>query len=250
MHFTHEDIRYSQQIFYALLEKRKLHQEQDKELFHAYHGNELVATLVKEQAEIANCQVERYGSTIYLIPKENNELLGFSKRDLRLRLCRSQATDRDYYLSQFVILTILVEFHDGSGLSSVSREFLRVGDLQNLLTKRLQDGANRLSKEAQQQNGVAYTNMLEAFEALKSDDRGSRKKTTKEGFLYHILIFLQEQELIDYIEVDERIMPTHKLQQFMDYNLLNRNHYDRIKHILEVVENESNESNSDYQSGL
>lgn len=35
-----------------------------------------------------------------------------------------------------------------------------------------------------------------AYEALKSDDKGSHAKTTKEGFLYNILLFLQNRDLL------------------------------------------------------
>ena len=84
--------------------------------------------------------------------------------------------------------------------------------------------------------GLAFINMLEAYEALKSDDRGSRAKTTKEGFIHSILSFLQKQGLIDYIEADEMIKTTKKLDHFMDYNLLNKNNYNRVMRVLGVKE--------------
>ena len=79
--------------------------------------------------------------------------------------------------------------------------------------------------------------MLEAYEALRSDDKGSRAKTTKEGFLHSILVFLQKQGLIEYVEADEMIKTTKKLDNFMDWNLLNQNHYQRVLRVL-GVENE------------
>ena len=75
---------------------------------------------------------------------------------------------------------------------------------------------------------------------VKSDDKGSHAKTTKEGFLYNILLFLQKQGLIEYIERDEMIKTTKKLDSFMDWNLLNQNNYQRVKNILGVIENEQN----------
>ena len=74
--------------------------------------------------------------------------------------------------------------------------------------------------------------MLQAYESLRSSDRGSRQKTTKEGFIFHILRFLQEQGLIEYIEQDEMIKTTKKLDHFMDRNLLNKNNY---QHVLSVL---------------
>ena len=240
MSYQIEEVKLSQQIFYHLLSQRELNEQQDKALYYAYTGNETVMNLVKSQGEIANCVIERYGSSIYLIPKEETEVLGFSKRELKKVLCKSSGTDKDYYLSQFVILTLLVEFYDGQGRSAKGRDFMRVGELQNIIAERLKEGATYYDEEQQQQLGIAYSNMLEAFEALRSDDRGSKQKTTKEGFLHGIFKFLQEQQLIEYIEADEMITTTKKLDQLMDFNLLNQNNYTRVLHVLKEAENESN----------
>ena len=232
MQFSLEEIKTSQQIFYRLLEVRKITEDRDRELYYAYTGMEVIYQLVRQQAAVANCQIERYGDSIYLIPHVDNEILGFSKRELKAKLCRSGATDKDFYLSQFVVLTLLVEFYDSQGASSKSRTFMRVGDLQNLISERLKEGATAYSEDEQADSGIAFSNMLEAFAALKSDERGSRAKTTKEGFLHHIFKFLQDQELIDYIEVDEMIKTTDKLDRFMDFNLLNKNHFHRVLNVL------------------
>ena len=206
-------------------------------LYKAYAEQEEVQNLVKSQGEIADCNVERYGNVIYLIPKEENNFLGFSKAQLKSVLCKSNATDKDYYLSQFVILTLLVEFYDGQGSSSKSREYIRVGELQNSISERLKEGAGN-SLEEEEKAGIAFSNMLEAYEALKSDEKGSRARTTKEGFLYYILTFLQKQGLVEYVEQDEMIKTTKKLDSFMDWNLLNQNNYKRVLRVLGVTEDE------------
>ena len=240
MSYQLEEVKLSQQIFYHLLTHRELSEHQDKALYYAYTSNEVVMNLVKSQGDIANCIIERYGSSIYLIPKEENECLGFSKRELKKALCKSSGTDKDYYLSQFVILTLLVEFYDGQGQSAKGRDFMRVGEIQNIIAERLKEGATYYEEEVQQQVGIAYSNMLEAFEALRSDDKGSKQKTTKEGFLHGIFKFLQEQQLIEYIEADEMITTTKKLDQLMDFNLLNQNNFNRVLHVLKEASDESN----------
>lgn len=178
------------------------------------------------------CNIERYGNVIYLIPKEENNFLGFSKPQLKAVLCKSNGTDKDYYLSQFVILTLLAEFFDGQGSSSKSREYMRVGELQNCISQRLKEGVQNVSEEEEEQKGIAFSNMMEAYEALRSDEKSTRARTTKEGFLYHILMFLQKQGLIEYVEQDEMIKTTRKLDSFMDWNLLNQNNYQRILKVL------------------
>ena len=238
MAYELDDIKTSQEIFYYLLENHELREEEELLLYRAYTEEEEVQNLVKSQGEIAGSTIERYGNVIYLIPKEENNFLGFSKSQLKSALCKSNATDKDYYLSQFVILTLLVEFFDGQGSSSKAREYIRVGELQNLVSGHLKEGAENLDDEQEELAGIAFSNMYEAYEALRSDEKGSRAKTTKEGFLHHILVFLQKQGLIEYVEQDEMIKTTKKLDSFMDWNLLNQNHFQRVLRVLGVAENE------------
>lgn len=238
MAYELDDIKTSQEIFYYLLENHELREEEELLLYRAYTEEEKVQNLVKSQGEIAGSTIERYGNVIYLIPKEENNFLGFSKSQLKSALCKSNATDKDYYLSQFVILTLLVEFFDGQGSSSKAREYIRVGELQNLVSGHLKEGAENLDDEQEELAGIAFSNMYEAYEALRSDEKGSRAKTTKEGFLHHILVFLQKQGLIEYVERDEMIKTTKKLDNFMDWNLLNQNNYQRVLKVLGVAESE------------
>lgn len=238
MAYEAEEIRVSQKIFYYLLEHHELREDEETILYKAYTEEESVQNLVKSQGEIAGSDIERYGNVIYLIPKEENNFLGFSKAQLKNLLCKSNASDKDYYLSQFVILTLLVEFFDGQGSSSKAREYIRVGELLNTISDRLKEGvqnqneANDESQEEKDTAGISFQTMFEAYEALRSDDRGSKAKTTKEGFLHHILMFLQKQGLIEYVEQDEMIKTTRKLDHFMDWNLLNQNHYQRVLRVL------------------
>lgn len=238
MAYELDEIKTSQEIFYYLLEYRQLREEEENILYRAYTEQEAVQNLVKSQGEIANSNIERYGNVIYLIPREENNFLGFSKAQLKAVLCKSNATDKDYYLSQFVILTLLVEFYDGQGSSSKSREYIRVGELLNSISSRLKEGTQNVEGEEEELQGIAFSNMLEAYEALRSDDKGSRAKTTKEGFLHSILVFLQKQGLVEYVEQDEMIKTTKKLDSFMDWNLLNQNNYQRVLRVLGVTKNE------------
>lgn len=237
MAYEIEEIRRSQEIFYYLLEHHELSEEAEEVLYKSYAQKEEIQNLVKSQGELAGSTIERYGNVIYLIPKEENNFLGFSKPQLKAALCKSNATDKDYYLSQFVILTLLVEFFDGQGSSSKTRDYIRVGELQNSITRRLKEGVENAGEDAEE-DGIAFSSILEAYEALRSDEKGSRARTTKEGFLHQVLTFLQKQGLIEYVEQDEMIMTTKKLDNFMDWNLLNQNNYQRVCRVLGVRENE------------
>lgn len=243
MAYKIEDIKKSQEIFYYLLEHHELREEDEQALYKAYTEEEDVQNIVKSQGETASCDIERYGNTIYLIPREENNFLGYSRAELKKELCKSTGTNKDYYLAQFTILTLLTEFFDGEGNSSRAREYIRSGELMNILSERLKEGAS-YEEEHEDEDidtaGISFSDLWHAYEALKSDDKGSRAKTTKEGFIYNLLLFLQRQGLIEYVERDEMIKTTKKLDSFMDWNLLNQNNYQRVKNVLEVVESEQN----------
>ena len=232
MAYEFDEVKISQEIFYYLLEHHELKEEEVPQLYKAYTESESVQNLVKSQGEIADCSVERYRDVIYLIPDTKNRFLGYSKAQLKKELCRSNATDRDYYLVQFSILILLLEFYDGQGSTSKTRDYIRVGELQNSISEHLKEGAEKLDESEQELYGVAYDQMLQAYESLRSDERGSRQKTTKEGFLHHFLRFLQTQGLVEYIEQDEMVKTTRKLDHFMDWNLLNKANYQRVLDII------------------
>lgn len=140
MAYDIECVKNSQKIFYRLLSDGMLDEGTMPELYREYVENEEVMNLVKSQAEIAESVVERYGDTIYIMPAMDNTYLGFSKAELKKELCKSNGTDKDYYLSQFVILTLLVEFYDGQGSRCKSRDFIKLGELQNIISERLKNG--------------------------------------------------------------------------------------------------------------
>ncbi|MBU3216015.1 DUF6063 family protein [Clostridium estertheticum] len=229
MMYNIEDINTSNKIFYYLIQNGELTGEKEKDLFRMYSESEEIMNLVKRQGETCNCKIEKYSGVIYLIPSEDNDFLGYSKGELKKELCKSNCNDKDYYLSQFVILTLLVEFYGSQGKTSKCKYFLKGGELLNIISNRLKENVEKEDlEETQIKTGIAYTNILERFEALKSSDRQTTSRTTKEGFIYTILNFLENQGLINYVPVDDMITTTSKLDNFMDWNILNKNNYQRV----------------------
>ena len=226
MAYEAEMITYSQKIFYYLLCHGALSDLDAgvNDLYRAYVEHEEVMNLVKN-----------------LMPDIDNKYLGFTKADLKKELCKPNATDRDYYLAQFVILTLLAEFYDGQGSTSKSREFLKLGELQNIVSERLKAGL-ALEQEREQDGTNLYTEMYEtvldyksmseAYESLKSVEAGSRSKYTKEGYVSIICNFLDRQGLIIFIPEDEMIKTTAKLDNIMEYKILNKENYARIMETL------------------
>lgn len=227
--YTLDEINDSSQIMYYLLENGQISEERERELFKKYSESENIMTIVKNQATLYKSDVETYNRVIYLIPDVNNDFLGFSKGELKKLLCKSNSNDKDYYLSQFVILTLIVTFYGSQGRTSKNREFLKGWELQNIISEKLKEGLEKSKDENfENEGGIAYTNIYERWEALRSSDKITTQKTTKEGFIINILKFLESQGLINYLDEEDKIYTTKKLDNFMDWNLLNKNNYNRV----------------------
>ena len=68
MAYELDEVTTSQMIFYYLLQNRELREDEETQLYKAYTEDETVMSLVKEQGEVAESNIERYGNVIYLIP--------------------------------------------------------------------------------------------------------------------------------------------------------------------------------------
>ena len=116
-----------------------------------------------------------------------------------------------------------------------------LGELQNLVSERLKAGL-ALEQEREQdgtnlytemyENVLDYKSMSEAYESLKSAETGSRSKYTKEGYVSIIGEFLDRQGLIVFVREDEMIKTTAKLDNVMEYKILNKENYARIMEAL------------------
>lgn len=239
MSYSIDEINISNKIFYYLLKNGEL-KDSEHDLYKSYCENENITELVKNLGEASEVYIKKYGGVVYLIPKEENDFLGYSKGELKKTLCKSGANDKDYYLSQFVILTLLVTFYSSQGITSKCRDYIKVGEFLNIITDKLTEGARRSEDENSNTDGIAFQNILERFEALKSSDKKTTSKTTKEGFVNTILKFLDDQGLIYYIQNDDMIKTTKKLDAFMDWNILNKNNYNRVLKAFGEEEHEQN----------
>ena len=236
MAYNIEDIIKSNEIFYHLLEHHHLTSHANKELYTAFIESEDIQLLVKTLGDTSECEVTRYENVIYLIPRDDNCVLGYSKSELRSIFCKSDSDEYDYYLSLFAILVLMLSFYDGYGVNCKIRDYLNFSDFQNSIGEFLKKGKNRHPNEEDQNSiGLMFSAMSQRYESLRSEDKITKKKTTKEGFLYAILRFLQNQDLIDYISTDEMIKTKPKFDHFMNWNLLDKNNYDHIFGVLKEI---------------
>ena len=224
MGYEIEDIKKSNEIINYLIKNHELKSSDEAELYKTYVESDPIQNLVKTYGEASDCSFVWFGNTIYLMPGANS-VFGYSKAQLKKELCKSTATDIDFYLSEFVIMVLLLEFYDGQGSSSKVRESIRFGALLNSISE-------HLKTDTEDEEMISFASIRELYESLKSDDGKSKARTTKEGFVHYILLFLERQGLIEYIVRDEMIKTTIKLDRMMDYKLLNNENYQQVMNII------------------
>ena len=109
--------------------------------------------------------------------------------------------------------------------------------------------AVRRANTKDQENILDYKSMTEAYQALKSVEEGTRAKYTKEGFVSIICDFLDRQGLIVFVQEDEMIKTTPKLDNIMEYKILNKDNYTAIMEVLRA-EDEQDRENKNFKSEL
>ncbi|WP_026477581.1 DUF6063 family protein [Alkaliphilus transvaalensis] len=232
-----QSISRAMKIYYYLLQNKELSIDDNKELYRYYTEDENIINILSIYAEESDCFIERYNGVIYLLPKEDNQFIGFSKTELKKILCRSNPSYKDFYLSQYIILSVLTTFYNSNGRSSKSRNFIKFGDFMNVISDSLKNASEVDELEGlENKSGMAIRNIYEAWNALKGSDTKTTSKSTKEGIVRGVIKFLDEQKLLEFIEEDDMIKPTPKLDNFMDWNILNRSNYDTIIKAFEEAE--------------
>lgn len=227
-----EDIQKSNEILYYLLEHGSLSINDNYDLYQ-YSNDDNVFHLLKSACESFNGTVERFSGVLYYIPNVDNDVLGYSRTELRKRLCKSDSNNKDYYLSQFVILIMLSLFYSSKSKTSNTRAFLRLGDLINAVSEEFKSFENIVDKEHFEiDSKISLQAILSKWSSLTDVDN-AKVKGTKNGFVLNIISFLEENGLLEYTRDTEVIRVTNKLTDFMDWHILNNSNYKRIEEAFE-----------------
>lgn len=210
-------------IYYFLLKEGELTFENNKELYLDYSDSD-VRSVLEIMARESNVSIERYNQVVYLIPDEENDVLGIKDMDLQ-KVISYDARKIDFYLSQYIITVIILVFYSGKGGFVKSRDFIRLPELEEIITSRLAYANSRKNIEREQEEAaVNITAMYEHWSALQMEEPGKRK--TKYGYIRSVCGFLAKHGLLIYDMVEEDIRPASKFTNLMMYNFLDS---ERIK---------------------
>ncbi len=217
------------EIVYYLLDKGELSINDHKEFYLAY-GDKEVQQAIDEIAESFKVIIRRYNHVIYLMPKEENEVIGMKMQDLR-GIAGSMTTNITAYLSMYIMTLFLQLFYNGVGESLKTRDYVSIREVVDLISDRLEKAANKeriLAEE--EETGYNVITIREHWTALQEDDEFHRSRNSKFGYVRSVVKFLENQKLFVQYSHDN-IRPTAKLTALMGHQFLDQNRKEKIERL-------------------
>jgi hypothetical protein len=217
-------------FFYSLMQKRQFDLNdpicrpflQDPDLF----GR------LEAVAASFECEVLMYNGTLYLIPNADNTYLGYSRAQLKNTLLKGTENLGHYYLYMFIILLILVEFYGTEYGRGHSRDFIQIGIFMNKVRDALKNGTEMQENDSQ----IPFERMLAIYEQME-EGIGTAKRASQYGCIRLVCKFLESQGLINWMENEDQIRTTRKLDDLSDALLRSDEGYQAMMKMAEEIAN-------------
>ena len=226
-----EHIRTASQILKVLMTDGKLTRTSHKDLFISYISELEVEEILGTMAEELEAEVKRVNNTLYLIPSEDNELLGFKHKDTREWL-GSSARQADAFLAYYIAAVILNLFYGGKNRDPKQREFLSLLHVVEEMDRRTGEVLQKkeAAKELDQKISMNFEICAQVWDIKKGHEENSRI-TTKMGFLLRVVKLLQMEGLLRISEDEKEVRTTEKLDDLMLHYYLNEERVQEIQKI-------------------
>lgn len=216
-------------IVYYLLDKGELSIDDHKEFYLAY-SDKLIQEAVDEIAESFKVLIRRYNHVIYLMPNEDNDVIGMKMQDLR-SIAGSATTNITAYLSMYIMTLFLQLFYNGVGESLKTRDYVSVREVVDLISDRLEKAsAKERILDEEEDTGYNVIAIKEHWTALQEDDEFHRSRNSKFGYVRSVVKFLENQKLFIQYSHDN-IRPTAKLTALMGHQFLDQNRKEKIERL-------------------
>ena len=227
---TEANLEKAMRIYYFLLKEGELSFENNKELYMDYSDSD-VREVLEILAKESDVSIERFNQVVYLIPDEENDVLGIKDMTLQ-KVISYDARKVDFYLSQYIITILIVTFFSGKGSFVKSRDFIRIPDLEEIVSERLAFAAKKKNIEQEQEEaGMDILSMYDQSSSLVIDEPGRRK--TKYGYLRSVCGFMEKQRLLIFDKAEDEVRPTAKFTNLMMYHFLDGERIETIEKLLE-----------------
>lgn len=226
-----EHIRTASALLKVLMEDGKLSRSSHKDLFMSYISEIKVEEILATMTEELDAEVLRVNNNLYLIPSQENELLGYKHRDAR-EWFGSGARQADAFLAYYITAVILNLFYGGKNRDPKQREFLSLLHVVEEMDKRTREvlRSPEAAKELDQRISMNFENCAQVWDIKKGHEEGSRG-TTKMGFLLRVVKLLQIEGLLRISEDEKEVRTTEKLDDLMLHHYLKE---DRVQEIQKI----------------
>ncbi|GAA3663854.1 DUF6063 family protein [Asaccharospora irregularis] len=226
MNISLSEYKIANEIFYRLLKKSELKEKEAKELFLAYINNSNVRSALDGICEVSKIKIIAISDTLYLIPNNDNDIIGFDYRKESL-LGKDL---KDSYLGYLIMTIIFSEFTNGVAPAS----YIQVVHILDLVQESLERSIARDNIEEIEKRCEFNIIMIKNYwESKRKWDESSKKGIEtisadyQIGFVRRVITFLKNEGLILYITDEDKIKPT---KRFMD--LMNNYFLDEDRKIL------------------
>jgi len=222
-------------IYYTLLQKGKITNTRDKEIFNLYINHESIKETVDAIADGTHYDLVIRAETIYMIPRLTNETVIFSvENDILIKGIGKKADKQlDYYLSLYLMSVIFNEFfHKIAPL-----KFLPVDKIIEKATDRLTRAANQEDiEEKEHEIGYRVLDLEKNWsvrEYKKNDDTEENINFKSQyGCVRKVIKYLDDAKLVEYWVAEKEIRPTDKLKDLMNYYFLDHKRKEVVEKIL------------------
>ena len=215
-------------IFNELLRNGEINTSENPEVYSYFIDNETFEILLKI-AETSNVIIKKINEIIYLLPNMDNDLFGFSDKEIREELY--SATNKvDNYLFKYIILIIIGKFYSSTGDNPKLLSHISLNDLINHVTSSLSSAHNNENvTEIEDAYKINIESLYSKWEGLLIKDETSYSSLkTKRGVLLRTIRFLEAQNLIKYYKNEDIINTTRRCDDIMKNFYLS---YDRKEEV-------------------
>ena len=225
-----EYVKSAIKIIRLLLAQGEINKREQAFLYGEYLETEVqeVLSIFEEEFE---CKLLNFDDTVYLVPNINSQIIGIQPGEFR-RYFGSNATNKDVYLSYYIMMFIFYEFYSGKNKDPKKTDFIQVSHLISHLDERFERLGKMDKEEVEHLEEEYFINLASCMEIwmnLLVDHETKRK--TKTRIIESIVKILEDHKLAYMVE--NQIRTTKKLDVLMRQYYLNA---DRVKLISEAFE--------------
>ena len=186
-------------------------------LYQEYNTNAEVYDIVHMSLKKFNLNIYEYNNALFVGPKENNRVFGYSNEELRAKM--GLKLNKELYLAYFVIYNVITLFYTDT-VSSTYAEFVRLEDIianvektsLSIIDKSAGLIMDEIEKNSFKQIALSWDELPAATIEDQSGLRAARN--SKAGFVKIVVNFLISQELL--VESQDRYYPTDRFKSLIE----------------------------------